>query len=246
MVLNNNKIPTCRYLKYISTSAMVLIKLKSNIKIQQNQKSQIMKKVLYILMTFASPLLTHAQNIFPSSGSAGIGTTAPHASSILEMKSTTKGLLIPRMTKAQRDAIVSPASGLMIYQTNSAPGFYYYDGSGWQPVSKRDGRLQETAAQILPISWAQRISSRFCLKWTTINPGLLTIIYHLVIQRLATKHSIPIPHFIILLLATRPWWVIIPGKIIPQRISIPSHKYHRLFKRGKWHLCAVFESRWTF
>ena len=100
-----------------------------------------MKKVLYILMTFASPVLTHAQNIFPSSGSAGIGTTAPHASSILEMKSTTKGLLIPRMTKAQRDAIVSPASGLMIYQTNSAPGFYYYDGSGWQPVSKKGWSL---------------------------------------------------------------------------------------------------------
>src|SRR6478736_4067921 len=78
-----------------------------------------------------------AQNIFPSTGSAGIGTTTPNASSLMEMASTTKGLLIPRMTVAQRNAIASPATGLMIYQTNNTPGFYYYDGSAWQPVSAK-------------------------------------------------------------------------------------------------------------
>ena len=37
----------------------------------------------------------NAQNIFPSNGAAGIGTTTPNASSLLEIKSTTKGILIP-------------------------------------------------------------------------------------------------------------------------------------------------------
>ena len=77
----------------------------------------------------------NAQNIFPSSGSAGIGTTTPNASSILDMVSTSKGILLPRMTKTQRDAITSPATGLMVYQTNSTPGFYYYNGSIWTAVT---------------------------------------------------------------------------------------------------------------
>lgn len=74
-------------------------------------------------------------NTFPSTGAAGIGTTTPNATSLLEIQSTKKGLLIPRMTKNQRDAINSPATGLLIYQTNVTPGFYYYDGSAWQPIS---------------------------------------------------------------------------------------------------------------
>src|SRR5207342_1645808 len=76
-----------------------------------------------------------SQNTFPSSGATGIGTTSPAASSLLEVKSTTKGVLIPRMTFVQRNAITSPATGLLIYQTNGTPGFYYFDGAAWQPVS---------------------------------------------------------------------------------------------------------------
>src|SRR5919109_527542 len=77
-------------------------------------------------------------NTFPSTGAAGIGTTTPNASSLLEIKSTTKGLLISRMTKNQRDAIATPATGLLIYQTNSTPGFYYYDGTTWQAVTPKN------------------------------------------------------------------------------------------------------------
>jgi hypothetical protein len=61
----------------------------------------------------------------------GIGTTTPDNSAMLDVSSTDKGLLIPRMTKAQRDAIGSPVSGLMIYQTDNTPGFYFYDGTSW-------------------------------------------------------------------------------------------------------------------
>lgn len=67
-------------------------------------------------------------------GRIGIGTTAPLSSSILEIKSTSKGFLLPRMTTAQRNAIASPAAGLLIYQTDGTRGVYYYD-AGWKPVS---------------------------------------------------------------------------------------------------------------
>lgn len=64
--------------------------------------------------------------------SVGISSTAitPDASSILELRTTTKGLLIPRMTGAERDAIVSPATGLAIYNT-STNKFNFYNGSSW-------------------------------------------------------------------------------------------------------------------
>jgi hypothetical protein len=49
----------------------------------------------------------------------------PDNSAMLDVKSTAKGMLISRMTLAQRNAIVSPATGLMIYQPDNSPGFYY-------------------------------------------------------------------------------------------------------------------------
>jgi hypothetical protein len=91
-----------------------------------------MKKLTITLFLTGSLGITFGQtNTFPSSGSVGIGTTIPAASSLLEIKSTSKGILIPRMTKAQRDVITSPATGLLLYQTNNTPGFYYYTGNSW-------------------------------------------------------------------------------------------------------------------
>ena len=64
----------------------------------------------------------------------GINTNNPDASSALEIESTTGGILIPRLTETQRDAISAPATGLMIYQTNGTSGFYFYDGNIWTKV----------------------------------------------------------------------------------------------------------------
>ncbi|WP_426330157.1 tail fiber domain-containing protein [Pedobacter sp. R-06] len=59
----------------------------------------------------------------------GIGTTTPHASAQLEIVSTNKGFLPPRVTLANRPA--SPATGLLIFQTDGVAGFYYYNGTAW-------------------------------------------------------------------------------------------------------------------
>src|ERR1019366_2101982 len=60
-------------------------------------------------------------------------TAAPaNASSMLDVSSTTKGMLIPRMNKGQRGLISTPATGLMVYQNGpDSTGFYYYDGTKW-------------------------------------------------------------------------------------------------------------------
>lgn len=63
--------------------------------------------------------------------SLGLNNASPNASSILDATSTTKGVLIPRMTSAQRDAIASPANGLLVYITDLTLGFYYYNGIKW-------------------------------------------------------------------------------------------------------------------
>ena len=86
-----------------------------------------MKQIFTFLIAVVLTATTYAQ--------VGVGTTTPDASSALDITSTTKGLLIPRMTETQRDAISSPATGLMIYQTDGTVGFYYYNGSSWAEVA---------------------------------------------------------------------------------------------------------------
>jgi hypothetical protein len=69
------------------------------------------------------------------SAQTGIGTTSPHASAKFEVFSENKGFLPPRMTASQRGNIPSPAAGLMVYQTDSTKGFWYYDGGQWRNIN---------------------------------------------------------------------------------------------------------------
>ena len=59
----------------------------------------------------------------------------PDASAMLDVQSTSKGFLPPRMTAAQRAAVSSPATGLTVYQTDGTAGLYSYDGSAWKLVN---------------------------------------------------------------------------------------------------------------
>ena len=94
----------------------------------------------------------------PAIAQIGIDNPNPDASAILDLTSTSKGLLAPRMTQAERNAISSPATGLLIYQTDATDGFYVYDGAAWikilldgnftvdSPLELRDGVFSLTAA----------------------------------------------------------------------------------------------------
>jgi uncharacterized protein (TIGR02145 family) len=87
-----------------------------------------MKKIVYLLAIAVFPLALTAQNI-------GIGTTTPAASAQLDVSSTTKGFLPPRMTAAQRSAIASPTNGLLVYQTDYPSGLYYFNAGVWSSVA---------------------------------------------------------------------------------------------------------------
>ena len=73
-------------------------------------------------------------NVIDGTNSVAIGSNTADASAVLEVASTTKGFLFPRMTEAQRIAIAAPATGLMVYQTNGAEGVYIYKSFGWVQV----------------------------------------------------------------------------------------------------------------
>jgi hypothetical protein len=67
-------------------------------------------------------------------GRMGLGTPSPDNSALLDMTSSSKGLLLPRMTQLERDAITNPANGLLIYQTDNTAGYYYNAGSSMSPL----------------------------------------------------------------------------------------------------------------
>jgi hypothetical protein len=84
----------------------------------------------YISKWTSSTSLGNSQ-IFDNGTSVGFGTSSPSSSSIVDLTSSSKGFLPPRMTESQRNAISSPTIGLMVYQTNGSDGVYVYKASGW-------------------------------------------------------------------------------------------------------------------
>ena len=89
------------------------------------------------LLTLALALSSFAA-LAQKSDNVGIGTKNPDPSALLDLSSTTKGLLLPRMTQAQRDAIKNPVAGLIVYQVDQTIGVYTYDGTTWQPSGARE------------------------------------------------------------------------------------------------------------
>jgi len=63
----------------------------------------------------------------------------PDNSAMLDIVSTDKGILIPRMTLAQRTSIASPAVGLLVFQSDGNSGFYYFNGTIWVSISQPSG-----------------------------------------------------------------------------------------------------------
>jgi hypothetical protein len=72
--------------------------------------------------------------LIDSSGNVGIGTSSPNASAILDAQSTTKGIRFPNMTTTQKNAVSSPATGLVVFDTTLAK-LCVYSGSAWQTIT---------------------------------------------------------------------------------------------------------------
>lgn len=70
------------------------------------------------------------------SQNVGINNNTPHASALLDLAATNKGLLVPRMSTAQRLAIINPATGLWVYDL-SVNSFYYFDGTLWRMIGNQ-------------------------------------------------------------------------------------------------------------
>ncbi|MEO5891262.1 MAG: leucine-rich repeat protein [Ferruginibacter sp.] len=70
--------------------------------------------------------------IVTANGQVGIGTKTPDSSAALHIYDTARGLLVPRVTALQRNAIHNPAEGLMVYQTDVLNGFWYFSKGQWK------------------------------------------------------------------------------------------------------------------
>ena len=110
---------------------------------------------LAAVLLLAAPRLAQAQT-----GAVGIGTIAPDASAALDIVSSSKGLLLPRVAAAS--AIARPAAGLLVYQTGSPAGFYYNSGTAaapaWLRLSPADNLGNHTATQNLDLAGYQLVS----------------------------------------------------------------------------------------
>ena len=99
-----------------------------------NRSSLIRAAIVMALVLNSQFLIIHAQ--------VGINddNSSPDASAMLDVKSTAKGMLVPRMTTSQRDLVNSPATGLMIYNT-STKVFNFYNGIAWIAITA--GNIKE-------------------------------------------------------------------------------------------------------
>ncbi len=88
-------------------------------------------------------ILHHSALPAIAQANVGIGTTSPAASALLDLTDTSAGLLVPRMMGSQRSAIATPATGLLVFQTDTqtsgtysgqTPTFWYYNGTAWIPL----------------------------------------------------------------------------------------------------------------
>jgi hypothetical protein len=90
-----------------------------------------MKSIFYLLLSILLLLSS-----IPAFAQIGIGTTSPAPSAALEVSSleNNKGILIPRLSDTQKNAISNPAEGLLIYQTSAPSGFYFFTNGDWKLI----------------------------------------------------------------------------------------------------------------
>jgi hypothetical protein len=102
----------------------------------------------YVAMDNGTKLVS--STIYNNGTKVGIGT--PNPSGALEITSTTSGFVMPRMTTAQRIAIVSPVEGMQVYDTD-LKGFYFFNGIKWDCYSVPAGTVNYSAGNTPPAGY---------------------------------------------------------------------------------------------
>lgn len=136
-------------------------------------KSLIFIKILFMKKT----ILIFIFLSFSTFAQVGIGTTTPNASSILDVTSTTNGILVPRVTSAQRIVIASPAQSLMVYDTD-VDLFYYFSVSNnsWTAINVGSINNISTTSYILSAQDNGRILDFSAASTVTLSvPSILPI-----------------------------------------------------------------------
>ena len=77
----------------------------------------------------------------------GVNTTSPNASSLLDVSSTTKGFLYPKLTNTQMNAIASPATGLIVYNTD-ATALFVYNGAAWNMLEDKSSAIVDDGVTV--------------------------------------------------------------------------------------------------
>ncbi|PIV49317.1 MAG: hypothetical protein COS19_09250, partial [Flavobacteriaceae bacterium CG02_land_8_20_14_3_00_34_13] len=95
-----------------------------------------------IFNTYKLYLLVFILNTFLLQAQIGIGTTNPDAASMLDIQSTSKGILIPRMTTSQRTNITSPVSGLLVFDSITQ-SFWFFTSSWTELVAGSSTTLND-------------------------------------------------------------------------------------------------------
>ncbi|MGR3810671.1 hypothetical protein [Jiulongibacter sp. NS-SX5] len=90
--------------------------------------------LILVALSFLTKNSAEAQGV-------GIGTTEPDNSAILDLSSSDKGLLLPRMSLENRTKIEKPAKGLIVYQTDFMSGLYIYNGQQWSSLGNTEAKL---------------------------------------------------------------------------------------------------------
>ena len=119
-----------------------------------------MKKFILQSALLAAFVLLHSHFAFSQNGVAiAASTSTADVSAMLDIQSTSKGALVPRMTNAQRAAIATPANGLLVFCTDAPSGFYYNSGTSSSPVwvILSAGALTGTG------------TTNYAAKWTSTN-----------------------------------------------------------------------------
>jgi hypothetical protein len=127
-----------------------------------------MRNLVFAFFLIASFQL-HAQ--------VGIGIATPNTSAQLDITSTDKGLLIPRMLSTQRSIIPSPVAGLLVFQTDAPAGFYYYTGSAWLALSTGPSLVsrQTFSVPLLSSAGAYNTGGSTLFTFTLTSAGIYTI-----------------------------------------------------------------------